>query len=111
MPAAYGPPGYGQPAGYGWPQYSPYGAQPRTTNGLAIASLVCSLAGFITCVSAPAGVVLGHIARRQIRQTGEQGDGLALAGLWIGYVVSVLALLGVIGYVALIVLTIRETST
>jgi hypothetical protein len=31
-------------------------------------------------------VILGHIARRQIRETGENGDGMALAGLILGYV-------------------------
>ena len=32
----------------------------------------------------PAGLVLGFLARRQIRDTGEDGDGLALAGMIIG---------------------------
>ncbi len=31
-------------------------------------------------------IVTGHMARRQIRQTGERGDGFALAGLIISYV-------------------------
>ena len=37
-------------------------------------------------IFAPAAIVLGHIAKRQIRQTGEQGEGLATAGLWLGYI-------------------------
>jgi hypothetical protein len=37
-------------------------------------------------VFAPAAIVTGHIARGQIRRTGEAGGGLALAGLIIGYV-------------------------
>ncbi|MGP5164260.1 DUF4190 domain-containing protein [Arthrobacter rhombi] len=32
------------------------------------------------------GIIFGHIARSQIRQTGEGGAGLALSGLIIGYV-------------------------
>jgi hypothetical protein len=36
-------------------------------------------------VFAPAAIVTGHIARSQIRRTGESGGGLALAGLIIGY--------------------------
>jgi hypothetical protein len=37
-------------------------------------------------IFAPAAIVLGHIAKKQIRQTGEQGEGLATAGLWLGYI-------------------------
>ena len=45
-------------------------------------------------VFAPAGLVMGLVARRQIRQTGEDGDGLALAAVVIGAVaVAVYALL------------------
>jgi Domain of unknown function (DUF4190) len=93
---AYQPPprAYGQ--GPGYPAYGGYPAGART-NGLAIASLVCSLGGLVTCISAPVGIVLGHIARRQIRETGEDGAGLATAGLVIGYVFSGLGLL-VLGF-------------
>jgi len=31
-------------------------------------------------------VVLGHIARGQIRRTGESGGGMAMAGLVLGYI-------------------------
>jgi hypothetical protein len=37
-------------------------------------------------IFAPAAIVLGHVAKKQIRQTGEQGEGLATAGLWLGYI-------------------------
>jgi hypothetical protein len=60
-------------------------AQART-NGLAIASLACGLAQFAfgPLATIPA-IVLGHLARSQIRRTGEQGAGLALAGLALGW--------------------------
>ena len=79
----YGPQGqpylpYQQP-------YLPYPAAPRT-NGLAIASLVCGVGTFVVGLSFLPAIICGHIARRQIRQTGEQGGGLALAGLILGYV-------------------------
>ena len=32
------------------------------------------------------GVIFGHVARGQVRRTGEHGAGLALAALIIGYV-------------------------
>jgi hypothetical protein len=78
----YGPqppyPAYQQP-------YSPY---PPTapTNGLAIAALVCGVGGFVIGLSFIPAIICGHLARKQIRQTGEQGAGLALAGLILGYV-------------------------
>ena len=56
------------------------------TNGLARASLACGLAQFALgpLATIPA-IVLGHMARSQIRLTGEQGAGLALAGLVLGW--------------------------
>ncbi len=50
------------------------------TNPLAITSLVLAF------LIAPLAIPFGHIARSQIRRTGEQGSGMALAGLIIGYV-------------------------
>jgi hypothetical protein len=56
------------------------------TNGLAIASLACGLAQFVfgPLATIPA-IVLGYMARSQIKRTGEQGAGLALAGLILGW--------------------------
>jgi hypothetical protein len=85
-PSGYTQPGYG-PAGYGQPQ--PYPTSGYTgTNGLAIAALVCSLAGLFIGLSAPVGAVLGHVARNQIRTSGEQGDGMALAGIIVGWILT-----------------------
>jgi hypothetical protein len=87
--AMYGPPAYGAYA-------------PPETNGLAVASLVCSLAGFFACgVPTIVGVVLGHVARGQIRRSeGRQtGDGLALAGLIVGYLM-------IAGFICLILLIV-----
>jgi Domain of unknown function (DUF4190) len=83
--------GYPPAGGYGG---QPYPVQARKTNGLAVASLVCSLAGFVIGVSAPVGAVLGHMALRQIRQTGEDGEGLAKAGIIIGWIITGLIVLG-----------------
>src|SRR5262249_6834716 len=67
--------------------YQPQVSVIRPTNGLAIASLVCGIGQVIFWVTSgiPA-IVLGHIARSQIRRTGEEGDGMALAGLILGYI-------------------------
>jgi hypothetical protein len=56
------------------------------TNSMAIAALVCGLAEFFTLgLTAVPAIVLGHAARRQVRRTGQQGDGLAQAGLILGW--------------------------
>jgi Domain of unknown function (DUF1707)/Domain of unknown function (DUF4190) len=67
-----------QPGGY-YPVVKP------PTNGLAGGSLVCSLIGLLMPFLLIPGVVMGHIAREQIRARNQRGDGLAVAGLVIGY--------------------------
>jgi hypothetical protein len=71
-----------------YPPYQPYQQYPPAppTNGLAVASLVCGIGTFVVGVSFIPAIICGHIARRQIRQTGQQGGGMALAGLILGYV-------------------------
>jgi len=75
----------------------------RPTNQLAIASLICACAqlAFPLLTAIPA-IILGHIARRQIRQTGENGDGLALAGLIVGYAGAILTIVLLIVVISLI---------
>ncbi|HEY2725210.1 MAG TPA: DUF4190 domain-containing protein [Pseudonocardiaceae bacterium] len=100
----YGQQGYPPPPGTGYPQQ--YGYPPTaSTNGLAVASLITSAAGLLVCgLASPVGAILGHVALRQIRETGQQGRGLALAGIIIGWAVTGLVLLLiVIGIVALVV--------
>ena len=81
----YPPAGYGPPPGYGPPGYPlVYG---RPTNTMAILALVMAF------VFAPAGLILGIVARRQIRQTGEDGDGLALAGIIVGGIATAIFVL------------------
>lgn len=62
------------------PRYPRAYAPPPPVNILAVASLLCSVFG----VALP-GVILGHVARGQIRDRGERGGGLALAGLMLGW--------------------------
>jgi Domain of unknown function (DUF4190) len=67
-------------------------------NGLARASLACGLAQFVfgPLATIPA-IVFGHVARHQIKRTGEQGAGLALAGLILGWAAVILAILLILG--------------
>ncbi len=92
-PAYPGAPGPYSGAGafppYGYGQQIPYGAPAtKKTNGLAIASLVCSCAGILFLgVPGILGIVFGFVARSQIRKAnGSQGgEGLALAGIIVGF--------------------------
>jgi Domain of unknown function (DUF4190)/DUF1707 SHOCT-like domain len=89
----------------GPPQAYPGPVAYRRTNGMAVAAMVCGIAqffGFWLLGTIPA-VVLGHLARRRIRQTGEQGDGMALAGLILGYVGLGLSVIAVTLLVVLVV--------
>lgn len=101
----YGQQGYPPPPGVGYPQQYGYPGAPPGTNGLAVASLITSAASLLLCgLAAPVGAILGHVALRQIRDTGQEGRGLALAGIIIGWAVTGLVLLLiVIGVVALVV--------
>jgi hypothetical protein len=106
----YVPPPPTQGAQPPYPAYSPYasvppvgypgyyaGPMPPSTNGLAIASLICSIASFVVLpfVGGVLGVVLGHVALSQINQSEgrEQGRGMAIAGLIIGYANLALSLI------------------
>jgi Domain of unknown function (DUF4190)/Domain of unknown function (DUF1707) len=74
-------------------------AAAEVTNGLAVASLVCGLMEVFTLgITAIPAVILGHCARGQIRRNGERGDGMATAGLvlgWLGIAFFVLIVVGV----------------
>ena len=77
----------------------PYGGAPTQPpqNVLAWVSLGLAIAfvlfGVLTSIPA---IICGHIARSQIRRTGDQGDAAALTGLVLGDVFTALAVLGII---------------
>ena len=89
-PPIYPPPhpgasGYpGQPGYY--PGYDPYRpVKPPGTNGKAIAALVTSLAGLFCCgVPSIVGLILGVVAMRETKRTGQDGYAIALIGAIIG---------------------------
>jgi hypothetical protein len=81
----------------------------RSTNRLAIVSLVLSLAGLVTYgLTSIVGIVLGHLARGQITRTGEQGAGLAVAGIIVGY--SLVGLLVIATVIVLVARTIMAAA-
>ena len=101
-PPIYPPPGYAAPPSY-FPPYDPYRpTRPLGTNGKAIASLITSITGWLCC--APLGIVgliLGVIAMRETKRTGQEGWGIALAGTIIGGLFTVALVVVLVLYIAL----------
>lgn len=102
------------PATYASTPYAPtpYGA-PRagTTNGLAIAGLVVSAAGWLVLgvLASIAGIILSGFGLARAKQAEAAGNphsgrGMAMAGLVIGIVVTVIGLI-VIGLYAVLIAT------
>jgi hypothetical protein len=71
---------------------SPFGG----VNIYAVVSL------FAAVLFAPVGIALGIVALRQIKRSGERGRELAIAGIWIGVGIMVLALI-VTGFAVLVI--------
>lgn len=106
-PIGYPPPGYqpygampqgfGNPASYPPPPPSPYGSHPggyypgtdyagygvmqTGMNTMAIISLVAGVVGIFCCVGSIAGIACGIVGINQIKQSREDGFGLAVAGI------------------------------
>jgi hypothetical protein len=71
----------------------PYAAPARPTNTMAVVAMIAGIAGLtvVPFLGSIVAVITGPMARRQIRVTGENGDGMAVAGLitgWIGVAVG-----------------------
>jgi hypothetical protein len=69
---------------------------------MAIAALIVSCMSVLTLCGygvgglvGAVGAILGHVARRRIRQSGAQGDGMALAGIIVGWITTVIGLLSI----------------
>ena len=113
-PTPYGsypppPPPYGYPSPPPYPgPYDPYQGYPgQQTNSLAVASLITSIAGVIVGIPLAifcyvgwlipvVGAVLGGIALGQIKRSGQQGRGMAIAGIAIGAATAALLVLAMI---------------
>lgn len=87
----------------GWPSAEP-------PKGLAVASLVCGIAGillswFLLGVPSILAVIFGHIALSRAKQGTGSGRDLAIAGLIMGYAIigiwAMLMLIGVAAFMAI----------
>lgn len=95
--SGYAAPGY--PPGYGYPTTPPQ-------NGMAVASLVVSIVGVLGLCGyglggylGIVGAILGHVAKRQIRERGESGGGMATAGIIIGWIAAGIAVLATVAII------------
>ncbi len=87
---------YAPPPSYGYPPPAPA----SQTNGLAVASLVLSLLGLVgvlPLIGTVLGLIFGYSARNQIVQSRglQGGEGLAKAGIIIGWVTLGIWALGI----------------
>jgi hypothetical protein len=98
----WSPPPYTQAGPYvqvgaGWPRMAG-----RRTNPLAIAALCCAVGQLIVGPFAGiAAIVLGAMSLKQIRLSGEDGRGLAMTGLILGIVGTIITTLLVLFFVVL----------
>src|SRR5262249_36536572 len=117
-PSSYPPsePQYAPPPSYpqGGPQYPPQGygyAQPPmapATSGWAIASLICAIIG-----SSLLAIIFGYVGRNEIKNSGGRisGDGLALAGLIIGWIEIALGVAVVLFFVIVTIFAANTAGT
>ncbi|MDR7192884.1 DUF4190 domain-containing protein [Luteimonas terrae] len=72
----------------------------RQTSAMAIISLVAGLLGWslLPVIGSVVAIVTGHLARAEIRRRPEalDGDGLAIAGLVLGYLMVAMAIIGLL---------------
>lgn len=88
--------GQDPPAGFLPPAASYGGTSAGGTNVMAILALVFGIGGGLL------GIIFGHMARAQIRRTGEAGWGMATAGLVLGYIGTIAGIVALIVYVVIL---------
>lgn len=87
-----------QPMPYGYPQQGPYQhLQTQATNGMAIASMVLGIL-WLYWVGSILALIFGYVARDQIKRTGQSGDGMAIAGIVLGWVGIGFLLIGLVAW-------------
>lgn len=74
----------------------------RQTSSMAIVSLVSGILGWtlLPLLGSIVAIITGHLARAEIRRAPDrfEGDGLAVAGLVMGYLVILLSVLAVLAF-------------
>ena len=108
MPQPYAPPQPYMPPGV--PQQAIYTAATPPTSTAATVSLIFGILAyvFLPVVAAIIAVVAGHMARKEIRNSGGQigGSGMATAGLVLGYIQLALTILAICAIIAIAFLSL-----
>ena len=111
------PPAHGYPAN-SYPAAPGYGSYPAPakTNTLAIVSLVSAIVGFVLIPFIPSvvAVITGHMSLGQVKKTGEQGRGLALAGTivgWVGAGLWILTFIALLAFLPLFITMIENSPS
>lgn len=103
----------GEGAFYPSSAHATVGVGVQSTSVMAIVSLLSGIAAWciIPVIGAIVAVVTGHLAKREIRESGRRTDGEAMAtiGLWLGYAQLLLVLLAVFIVAVIIVAAIPLT--
>lgn len=102
--------GWQAPAGQSWDQPPAAGGQPASSNGFAIAALVCGIIALLlswipvinilALVLGIAAVICGVVGMRRAAQPGVGQRGIAVGGLVTGIVAILLSVLIFVGLVA-----------
>ncbi|HEV3267536.1 MAG TPA: DUF4190 domain-containing protein [Acidimicrobiales bacterium] len=75
----------------------------NTTNGMAVASMVLGIV-WVYWIGSILALVFGYIALGQIKQRGQQGRGMAIAGIVLGWV-------GAATLIAVIIFAVASSSS
>lgn len=76
------PPPASMPPSYD-PQFAPPAQRPPT-NGLAMAAMIVGIVSVVIPIAAPVAIVLGIVALKKVKKTGQPGKAHALAGIGCG---------------------------
>ncbi|HEX2145663.1 MAG TPA: DUF4190 domain-containing protein [Glycomyces sp.] len=90
----YPPPPYPPQHQYPYPP-PPYGYARPGTDGFAITALVLGIVGLCACFGF-LGIIFGNIAKRRIAESGRGGEGMATAGIVLGWVSVTITLVRII---------------
>lgn len=93
------------------PAIQVHASRPYNTWAIVSASFAASTILGTWCLGGIVAVITGHVARSQIKRTGEAGEGLALAGLIAGYISIGLFFLFVLAYIAFFVFIFAFAAT
>ena len=88
-----------------------HASRPYNTWAIVSVSFAASTILGTWCLGGIIAVITGHVARSQIKRTGEAGEGLALAGLIAGYISIGLFFLFVLAYIAFFVFIFAFAAT